>query len=62
MNITKYKNGRESYDFKIDKRDMERFISDLIDDVVKDGVKPGYYWVNSRGKELIKLIVEDKNG
>ena len=62
MEITEYKTGRKSYDFKIDKIDMEKFISSLIDDVVKNGVRPGYYWVNSRGKELIKLIVEDENG
>jgi hypothetical protein len=59
MEITKYKNGRESYDFKISKRDMERFISGLVDSVVKDGVKPAYYWINPLGNELIKLIVEE---
>ena len=61
MKITKYESGRESYDFEINKQDMERFISSLIKDVVKDGVKFGYYWINPLGEELIKLIVkEDK--
>ena len=61
MKITKYESGRESYDFEINKQDMERFISSLVKDVVKDGVKSGYYWINPLGEELIKLIVkEDK--
>ena len=61
MKITKYKSGRESYDFEINKQDMERFISGLVKDIVKDGVKAGYYWINPLGEELIKLIVkEDK--
>jgi hypothetical protein len=62
VEITKYRNGRESYDFKISKQDMEGFISGLVSSVVKGGVKPTYYWVNSKGNELIKLIVEDENG
>jgi len=61
VKITKYESGRESYDFEINKQDMERFISSLVKDVVKDGVKSGYYWINPLGEELIKLIVkEDK--
>ena len=62
MEITEYKTGRKSYDFKIDKEDMAKFVSSLVSSYIKDGIRPGYYWVNFRGEELIKLIVEDKNG
>ena len=59
MKITKYRNGRKSYDFTISKQDMEKFISGLVNSVVKNGVKPTYYWVNPIGDDLIKLIVEE---
>jgi hypothetical protein len=38
---------------------MEKFISGLVSDVVKNGVVPSYYWINPLGDELIKLIVEE---
>jgi uncharacterized membrane protein len=59
MKITKYRNGRESYDFKISKEDMAKFVSGLVSSYIQDGIKPGYYWVNFKGEELIKLIVEE---
>jgi hypothetical protein len=59
VQITEYKTGRKSYDFKISKLAMEKFISGLVSDVVKNGVVPGYYWINPLGDELIKLIVEE---
>ena len=59
MQITEYKTGRKSYDFKISKEDMAKFVSSLVSSYIENGVQPSYYWVNSRGEELIKFIVEE---
>jgi len=59
VEITEYKTGRKSYDFTISKEDMAKFVSGLVSSYIENGVQPGYYWVNSKGEELIKLIVEE---
>ncbi len=58
MNITKYKSGRESYDFKISKRHFAEFVgaSAKADD------KCGNWWLATEDGKQLKLIVEDENG
>jgi hypothetical protein len=58
VKITKYKSGRESYDFKISRHHFTR----LISGVVEADNKCGSWWLPTENGEQLKLIVEDKNG
>jgi hypothetical protein len=54
MKITKYRNGRESYDFKINKKDLVGLLSSVIEN------NSSYeWWLPTKDGQSIKLIVED---
>lgn len=55
MRITKYKSGKESYDFKIDRRDLVGLLTSVIEN------NRGYnYWLPTKDGEQVKLIVEER--
>lgn len=54
MEITKYRDGKESYDFKISKKCLVGLLSSVIEN------NGSYqYWLPTKDGEQLKLIVEE---
>jgi len=55
MKITKYKGGRESYDFKISRKHLVELLSSVIEN------NSSYqWWLPTKDGETVKLIVEER--
>lgn len=54
MKITKYKSGRESYDFKVNRKDLVKLLTSVIEN------NKGYnYWLPTGDGKQVKLIIEE---